>query len=445
MSLISAYSSISIFDNIGAFSITNINTADVLLEHNTTAPFKNLSDLITRCINKYVYVGINNKGQIYFELKRANKIYDYVLTLSPSASWSFGFQNTKYTFPKVTKENPFPRITCDYEHVPITIRYLQIICKNVCGTSDSNMTMPTCLGIMHITNNFTLINPHIAVNHRIIDIEILDQDNNPFIWKPVYFEFFITESAEHEKKQGFFRLEKPYVIHLHSPVKMISIPEFFFYLPTFTINYKTGAKITMEHWAGEPFRPFEATFDPFTDPFLQSLRGSVITKENILIIIAYLNQFIIQNTLLDGVLPGDIITAEFKGNDLILNTRLNVVTISPSIIGAYRPDNNSDITLTGGPVTVKYPPSIWYNKDSRIAIYCCEFHNRYPIIVARRIGECYQIINPVYWAWHQLPKATNELHFRAEEIITSPYGATTVQPLEVDEGLLQPIFKLFYK
>ena len=451
MSLISAYSPISIFDNVGSFSIIKA-TGDKLLHYNGSIPFKNLGDLQIRCSNKYVFTQITPQGQIEFKLLLPERQATYILSLSPTAAWCFGFEKTQYTFEKPAVANHLqPYIRSDHKHIPITLQYLQIICRNVCGATDSNMTMPTCIGIMHITNNFTLVNPHIAVNHRInegriIDIEILDQDNNPFVWKPVYLEFLVTENSEHEKRQGFFRLEKPYIIHLHSPAKMISIPEFFFYTPTYAFYFGEGASINFESYSGPPFHVTDKTINPYEDAFLQTINGKVITRETVLFIVSYLNGYIRENTLYDGPKPKEFLSARFNKNELVLTTIMDGVTITPSILGVRKPNSNNNIMIIKrGETKVSYPSNIWYNKDSRINIYCREYHNRYPIVSARRIDEYYQIINPVYWVWHELNKPSNELHFRAEEIITSPYGTTTTRPLEVDEGLLQPIFKLFYK
>ncbi|EFO61790.1 Hypothetical protein GLP15_2182 [Giardia lamblia P15] len=451
MSLISAYSSISVFDNIGSFSIIKA-TGDKLLHYDGSIPFKNLGDLQIRCSNKYVFTQITPQGQIEFKLLLPERQATYILNLSLSAAWSFGFAKTQYTFDKPTVGNRVqPTIRSDHKHIPITLQYLQIICKNVCGTNDSNMTMPTCLGIMHITNNFTLINPHIAINHRInegriIDIEILDQDNNPFIWKPVYLEFLVTESPEHEKRQGFFRLEKPYVVHLHEAAKMISIPEFFFYVPTYAFYFGEGASIQFENFSGAPFHITDKTINPYQDAFLQTINGKIITRETVLFIVSYLNGYIRENTLYDGPKPKEFLSAWFEKNELVLTTIMDGVTITSDILGIRRPDPDSKILiLKRNELRVQYPSNIWYNKDSRINIYCREYHNRYPIVTVRRIDGYYQIINPVYWVWHELNKPTNELTFRAEEIITDPYGKTTTQPLEVDKDLLKPIFKLFYK
>ena len=102
----------------------------------------------------------------------------FKLVLSAITAWFLGFKETTKQFTHLENDNKHIVLYSDLKYPPATIRYLQVICKNACGTTDSNMTMPTTMGIMHVTDHLSLINPHIAVNHRIekgriIDIEIL--------------------------------------------------------------------------------------------------------------------------------------------------------------------------------------------------------------------------------------------------------------------------------
>lgn len=445
MSLVSAYSPLSIFDSIGAFNITDITSNQTLFEFDGIT--KNLADLVSHCISSDVEIGITKNGFICFMLTQeiTSMNHSIYLNLSPSSAWALGFTTTKHMFPRNLPQSAQSTLYSEISYPPITLKYLQIICKNVCGTSDSNMTMPTCIGIMHITNDFSLINPHIAVNHRInegrvIDIEILDQDNRPFTLAPVYLELFITESAEHEKKQGFFRFEKPHAIHLHTPITKLSIPDFFFLEPTFTFEYGKNAFIDIV--SNKPRRLY-----PHKDPYLLSLRGTVITKTAMVNIFKYINNYFLKEI---GPNPdGPYVTAWLDGDYLVLMTAATMLTISPDFITAWHLRQTSVIKLYEmiSPTTrIKIPPYVWYNKDSRINLYCKEYHERYPIVSARRIHDRYQVINPLFWSWHELEKPTNELHFRADHIVTYPDGSTDVRPFsDKIEGDWAPVFQLFYK
>lgn len=445
MSLVSAYSPLSIFDSIGAFNITDVTANQTLFEFDGVA--KNLADLISHSISANVEVDITEDGFICFTLTQAITAENHFinLILSPSAAWALGFGTTKQLFSRNLPQGERSTLLSDIPYPPVTLKYLQIICKNVCGTSDSNMTMPTCIGVMHITNNFSLINPHIAVNHRIndgrvIDIEILDQNNRPFTLAPVYLELFITESAEHEKKQGFFRFEKPHAILLHSPVTKLSVPDFFFLEPTFTFEYGKDAYIEVTSKKVRRFYPHK-------DPYFLSLRGTVITKTAMVNIFKYINNYFLKEI---GPNPsGPYITVWLDGDDLVLMTTVTMLMITPDFITAWHIRKTDLIKLYEviSPTTrIKIPPYVWYNKDSRINLYCKEYHERYPIVSARRIHDRYQVINPLFWAWHELEKPTNKLHFRADHIVTYPDGSVDARPFSAKiKGDWAPIFQLFYK
>lgn len=447
MSLVSAYSPLSVFDSIGAFNITDIVADQTLFEFEGSV--KNIADLFSHCISPDIEVGITNDKYFCFKLSQELTALNHsvYLNLSPSAAWALGFKTTKQLFPRNLPQGAQSTLYGDIQYPPITIKYLQIICKNVCGTSDSNITMPSCIGIMHITNDFSLINPHIAVNHRInngrvIDIEILDQDNQPFTAAPVYLELFISEAAEHEKKQGFFRFEKPHTVHLHAPIAKLSVPDFFFLEPTFTFEY--GKKAYIKAIGDKGVKKL----DPHKDPYLISLRGKAITKDSMINIFKYINNYFIK---VIGPNPdGPYITAEVDGDYLVLMTAASLVTITSDFITAWqKTDGNYSILLYGiisPTVRIRIPPYVWYNKDSRINLYCKEYHERYPIVSARRIHDRYQVINPLFWSWCELEKPTNELHFRADQIITYPDGSSDIRPFaDKLEGDWAPAFQLFYK
>ena len=46
--------------------------------------------------------------------------------------------------------------------------------------------------------------------------------------------------------------------------------------------------------------------------------------------------------------------------------------------------------------------------------------------------------------WHELPKPTNELHFRADLVIVQPDGSTSVKHMDESWAKLL-VFQLFYK
>ena len=120
-------------------------------------------------------------------------------------------------------------ITAERANPPIFVSYIQILCHNVCGTKDSNMTFPETLAIYPLMNTAPTFNAHVATSHRIekgkvLDIEILDQNNKPFTHAPVYLKLYISEGQGHEKNQGFFRLGKTTKLVLAEPVSKISLP-----------------------------------------------------------------------------------------------------------------------------------------------------------------------------------------------------------------------------
>lgn len=442
ISLVSAYSPISVFDRMGSFFIKNVTTQTMLFEYDGSVPFRNVHDMIARCNNDPVIMHVKDNKQIQFDLALITN--DQIeLHLSPGAAWCLGFKELSYTFPP-DGQLVAPLIG-EVSNPPVLLEYLQIICRNVRGTSDSNMTMPSCLGIMHITDNFTLTNPHIAVNHRInegrvIDIEILDQDNQPFHWAPVYLELFVTEKAEHEKKRAFFRLEKSGVVHLHAPIKLISIPELFFSLPLFVFEF--AAKTSFSIHCANLNKTFSIT--PSQDPFFLALRGKAITKNAMLSIFTYLNNSFLKQY--NGpAKPDYLIKVELKGDTLVINTTATRFVFEKTLFITWGlQESGSFVTKPTTPTAITLPPHLWYNNDTRIHLYCKEFHNRYPVAVARRFGSLFRIINRNFWTWHEFLKPTNELHFRGDLVIVQQDGSISNKPLP-DAWTDLVLFQLFYK
>lgn len=445
MSLVSAYSPISIFDQIGTFYIKDVTDNIILFNHDTSVPFRNRVDLLARCNNDHIGISLTEHNQFMFYLKQyKNHIVE--LHLSATTAWCFGFERTKYIFPRNCKAGETCHVQGFYSNPPVFLNYLQVICRNVCGTSDSNMTMPTCLGIMHITNDFTLTNPHIAVNHRInegriIDIEILDQDNHPFQWAPVYLELFVSEKAEHEKRQGFFRLEKPGLVHLHAPVKLISVPKLFFRFPVFSFDFDPQASFAIKIL--DPNQT--SIISPFNDPYFLSLRGKAITKASMINIFKYLNNAFLNKLEFNGPPPLPLIKAYFENDELVIETKADAFVFSHSLFITLGIDDGGHFTATPTSTRrINIQSHLWYNNDSRINLYCKEYHERYPIAVARRLGDCFEVINRAFWTWHELEKVSNELHFRAELVIVHQDGSVHTQAFPENWGPLL-IYQLFYK
>ena len=448
VSLVSAYSPISIFDHVGSFFIRNNNRQEKWFDYDGVVPFRNFHDMISRCNNEHFAISVTADKRIQFFLKKYTT-HTVELHLSPSAAWYFGFNEILYEFPVQPLPGELCAVTGENVNPPIFLEFLQIICRNACGTSDSNMTMPTCLGIMHITDNFTLTDPHIAVNHRInegriIDIEILDQDNQPFRWAPVYLELFVSEKADHEKKRGFFRLENAGLVHLHAPVKLISVPELFFSFPVFSFDFRDGTFFTASIHV-PAFGPQFITVVPSVDPFFLKLRGKAITKKALLDVFRYLDKTFIQRFNFNGPKPDHLIRVELKEDTLTITTTAVICTFDKSLFITWGIDTGGAFEIfPNRPLTLDLPSHLWYNNDTRILLYCREFHNRYPVAVARRFGSFFRIINRNFWTWHELSKPTNELHFRADLVIVQPDGSTSVKHMDESWAKLL-VFQLFYK
>ena len=450
ISLVSAYTPLK-YENIGQFSVTYNDITIFSYDGNFT--IKNFKELVNIFKTKLTSLSLTDNGHIKIVFASEDDNPDVAkrcsLNLSTTAAWCLGFKNKKNPF---SLEGTSTVLLSDYKYPPATIDYLQIICKNLCGTSDSNMTMPTCLGIMHVTDKLSLINPHIAVNHRInegrvIDIEILDQNNNPFVWGPVYLELFVSEAAEHEKKQGFFRLEKPDAIHLHAPIKMISIPNAFAFEGLYTVKILVEASLTysVEKDNG---RKYSNSFHPSRDPFCQQLIGSILTRSALIGIFDRIHDSIKEK--LAPKLKVDskdlkLFTVRIDNDTIIIETTIGTLVMNDFLQCFYNNDSKNlyeEHTFKPDTSTViKLKPNILYNEDARLNIYCKEYHNRYPVAVARRIDNYYQIVNQMFWSWHELQKPTNELHFRIEKIVAYPDGTRSKSEWTDDAFIVQ----LFYK
>lgn len=446
ISLVSAYTPLK-YENIGQFSIT-VGTVS-LFSYDGNFVIKNFKELINIFHTKFTDLSLTDNGYLKITATDDKPMTGTTakrisLNLSASAAWCLGFKNKTNTF---KLNGNIGELLSDYKYPPVTISYLQIICKNVCGTSDSNMTMPTCLGIMHVTDKLSLINPHIAVNHRInegrvIDIEILDQANNPFVWGPVYLELFVSEAAEHEKKQGFFRLEKPDAIHLHAPVKMISIPQAFAFENLNKIRLLVASSVSYTYKNKTEY------FYPNQYALCRQMIGTVLTRASLLQIFDHIqaslkkkvetnHKIILQDiTLFTTEVTNNsvIITNSDKGTLTLVDFLFCFNTDSTNLYEKYQ-------CKPGETMTFKLKSNVLYNEDARLNIYCKEYHNRYPVAVARRIDNYYQIINQMFWSWHELQKPTNELHFRIEKIVAYPDGTRSKSEWTDDAFIVQ----LFYK
>ena len=446
VSLVSAYAPLK-YNDVGQFNIKNNDIP--IIANDVSQPIKSIDDLLSRFVTNISKVEPVPDGRLKFtvvDLQNQNNPNAFTLNLSATAAWFLGFHRKTNHF--TAANDPGVYVLFSDEQYPLaTIRYLQVICRNVCGTNDSNMTMPTCLGIMHVTDNLTLINPHIAVNHRInegrvIDIEILDQDNHPFQWTPVYLELFVSEKAEHEKKQGFFRLEKSGLVHLHAPVKLISVPDLFATETPFTIKLQTAGYVSLTIGTKTIF------YHPDRQFFCQQFAGTVLTRTAVTQIFNHINDFFtiqLKPYLGNQPINHKLLSANIENNNVRLEVLIGTLHMTDflnlfNVLG----EDPHKVYIVHMDHAQSFPvdPDKWYNEDSRIYLYCAEFHDRYPVVVARRLGGYYQIINRAFWTWHELEKDNNELHFRAERVITYPDGSIFRGPWPTNKELL---FQLFYK
>lgn len=449
VSLVSAYTPLK-YNDVGQFSI--MVGEHCFVKHDGGLPIKSFNDLVDRISTNMSKLEVADNGKIKITLIIPNgeeqaEPQRFKLVLSVSAAWFLGFKNTTTRFTHMEDNYKRYIVYSDFKYPPATIRYLQVICKNACGTTDSNMTMPTTMGIMHVTDDLTLINPHIAVNHRIekgriIDIEILDQNDQPFTWGPVYLELFVSEGAEHEKKQGFFRFEKSHAVHLHAPVKMISVPNVFAVEPARILNCFTVscAQLIM----GVNVK----TFMPKDDEYCKKLEGLALTRSTVIKIFERMNDFF--KKAYKNIIKADPSTYDFFKASIDqtgIHIKVYIGTLKMNDILQIYKDQNVDqfkdyVASRHETITFRVDPNYWHNDDARLNIYCKEYHDRIPVAVARRIDNYYQIVNRVFWAWHEFEKAANELHFRVDRVITYPDGSVSCEPWPANKELL---LQLFYK
>ena len=136
---------------------------------------------------------------------------------------------------------------------------------------------------------------------------------------------------------------------------------------------------------------------------------------------------------------------ELKEDTLTITTTAMIFIFDKSLFITWGIDEGGLFEIfPNRPLTLDLPSHLWYNNDTRILLYCREFHNRLPVAVARRFGSFFRIINRNFWTWHELPKPTNELHFRADLVIVQPDGSTSVKHMDESWAKLL-VFQLFYK
>lgn len=357
---------------------------------------------------------------------------DFMIQLSPHTAWLLGFNQTLY------RNTLGTTITADIDRAPIFVRYLQILCHNIGGTRDSNMTFPEAIAIYPVVSPDTTFTPNVAVSHRlekgkILNIEILDQDNQPFKWAPVYLEFYITEGSEHEKKQGFFRLDKTTKLILTEPVSRISIPYVHAYHRVFRLAQKLIFHIITKIRSSQP--------TIITLNFLD-LRNCSLTRGTIIQIMVEINRSIYYKYQV----PNLYLKARFDQNNLILSTNLESIKIENSFLNdiAKHPSHRRLITITSANETrVEIEPKYLFTKDQRLMIYCSEYSDVEPIAVCRHNKRTFRLLNPNFWNWFQLEKPTNSLTFRYR--ILSNYD----DGLSNDQEILPPesdfLVNLFYK
>lgn len=441
VSLVSAYTPLK-YSDVGQFTIKSNDIP--IVTNDVSQPIKSIDDLLSRFVTNISKVETAPDGRLKFtvvDLQNQNNPDAFTLNLSATAAWFLGFHRKTNHVAAANSPGVYVLFS-DEQHPLASVRYLQVMCRNACGTSDSNMTMPTCLGIMHVTDDLTLINPHIAVNHRInegrvIDIEILDQDNHPFQWAPVYLELFVSEKAEHEKRQGFFRLEKSGLVHLHAPVKLISVPDLFATETPHIIKLQTAGYVSLTIGTKSIF------YHPDRRTFCQQFVGTVLSRTAVVQIFEDINEFFtvqLKPYLGNKPINHKLVAASIENNNIRFDVLIGTLHMTDFLNIFGEDPHKVYIVNMNRAQTFPVDPGKWYNEDSRVYLYCTEFHDRFP--VARRLGGYYQIINRAFWAWHELEKASNELHFRAERVIAYPDGSTFRGPWPAGKELL---LQLFYK
>ena len=357
---------------------------------------------------------------------------EFMVQLSPHTAWLLGFNQTLY------RNMVGSTITAEIDRAPIFIRYLQILCHNIGGSRDSNMTFPEAIAIYPLTSPDTIFTPNVAVSHRlekgkILNIEILDQDNQPFKWAPVYLEFYITEGSEHEKKQGFFRLDKTTKLVLTEPVSRISIPYVHAFHRVFRLSTNLIFQLTTKT---------RSTNSVLLTNNFSELRNCSLTRSSIIQIIVDMNKSIYYKYRV----PNLYLKGRFDQNILILSTNLEYVKIDRCFLNdiARRPSHQKEIKITSREEThVEIKPECLYTKDQRLIIYCREYSDIEPIAICRHNNRSFRLLNPNFWSWFQLEKPTNSLTFRYQILSNYDDGLTD------DQEILPPesdfLINLFYK
>lgn len=443
ISLISAYTPLRPFHNIGQIKVTEITATDHGPARKTllffdNKPINNLFDLISHLNNNRVITAFDAETGFSVRVVPAstNVPTKFELSLSYTAAVGLGFKKTLYT------ASINETICSELNPPPITATSLQILCHNVCGNSDSNMTFPQTIGIMHLVNDLSIVNPHIAVNHRlergrVLDIEILDQNNRPFRWAPVYLELFVSESAEHEKRQGFFRILPNQPIIFNEELKHLSIADI--YAPSFLTRFFNKNNTVVQVEATKNNQPFSQSC---RISVLLTYDDTVLTRASILSLIINLNQQLQSMTGLNIV----FVQGRIHRGSLELLTFAKSLTITNSFFDLIALDRNPGESLVlhhKVPVRLTINPNMFYNEDEVIEIYCTQFHTKEPLAVGRRIGNSFRIVNRNFWTWSQLEKSTNVLSFfyRVITYFTHDEKAIT-NKLPPSSDL---IIKLFYK
>lgn len=445
LTLVSAYTPLKPYQSLGAISfwVYSYSLGKMTMKTQATAAqvccFADIMDQL-ECSELKIKV---ENGKIQFitqqNLNSSNgtREVQFEICFSNSAALLLGFSKTIYT----GKLGDI--VTADKAYPAIFVRYIQILCHNVNGSKDSNMTFPETLAIYPLMNTAPTFNPHIAVNHRIekgkvLDIEILDQDNRPFTHAPVYLEFYMSEGGEHEKKQGFFRFGKTTKLVLAEPVSKISLPYLYAFSSLKSVISSGKGSFMMLCDPGARYKSKNIFIQP-----ISALQTTIATRRAIIKDIGSWS-LTVAKTFND---PNLYIKARFERNTLILTTNLKKITLSASYLSYIQ--LTKDLKIPNIDIFEKEETRIiikseyLYTEDQRLLIYCVEFSTVAPIAVAARNMFTLDIINPHFWCWYELEKRTNVLTFFYKVIST--YDDGTVFEEEQLPLHSELIANLFYK
>lgn len=356
---------------------------------------------------------------------------EFKIEMSAQAAWLLGFSQTCYA------GEIGQTIRADHKNPPIFTRYLQILCHNVGGSRDSNMTFPEAIAIYPLVSPDSMYTPNVVINNRlekgkVLDIEILDQDNRPFVHAPVYLEFYVSDEAEHEKKQGFFRFEKDTKLILAEPVTKISIP----YIYAFS-----RLQIPVKWFVVWMFCKTDSR-DLYLNVGHSLFRHCILTRS------AILQNIVSWNRHITNQLPNSnlYIKPHFENNILILETNFKEITLQRTYINeiAKKPKDKKQITFSyNRSARIEIRPECLYTQDQRLLIFCKEYNDAEPIAVARRNMSTFRIINPNFWSWHELEKPTKTLTFHYQLI--SNHGDGLITTVSILPGDSEIVTNLFYK